>query len=89
MPLSPLLFAIRGDLLLRRLSAALPADMLRAYAGDLAFIAEDISASAAVFGPIFGEFALLSGLGLSLRKTDFVPLGDDATETFRWELERL
>ncbi len=72
-PLSPLLFAICGDLLLSRLSAALPADTMRAYADDLALVSKDIRASAAVFGSIFGEFALLFGLGLNLRRTVFVP----------------
>ena len=74
---------------MRKLSAALPADMLRAYADDLALVSKDIWTSAAVFGPIFAQFALLSGLGLNLRKTVFVPLGDETPEAFRREFERL
>ncbi len=69
--------------------AALPADTLRAYADDLALVSTDIRASAAVFGPILGEFALISGLGFNLRRTVFVPLGDEDTQTFRSELELL
>ncbi len=37
-PLFPLLFAMCGDFLLRKLSAALPADVLRAYADDLGLV---------------------------------------------------
>ena len=42
-----------------------------------------------MLGPIFAQFALHLGLGLNLRKTVFVPLGDETLEAFRRELERL
>ncbi len=85
-PHSPLLFEMCG--VLRKLSSGLPADTLRVYADDLVLVSNDIWRSAAAVGPIFEQFAWISGLGLNLQKTVFVPLGDDATETFRSELER-
>jgi exonuclease III len=86
-PLSPLLFALCGDLLLRRLQHLLPDDLCRAYADDIGFVAKDLFASAEIFVPIFEEFAEISGLSLNLGKTVFVPLGDTSVEEFRRELE--
>lgn len=73
-PLSPLLFALCGDLILRRLSTALPSDLVRAYADEVGLVAKDIFASAEIFVPLFREFAAVSGLQLNLAKTVFVPL---------------
>jgi hypothetical protein len=86
-PLSPLLFALCGDLLLRRLHKALPEDLLRAYADDTALVSGDVLRSAVTFVPLFTEFAALSGLTLNLSKTVFVPLNDESLETFRGQLE--
>ena len=40
-PLSPLLFAVAADILLRRLRRISPGAVLRAYADDLAMVVED------------------------------------------------
>lgn len=88
-PLSPLLFAICGDLLLRKLSSLLPGDTVRAYADDIALVARSLSQSASRFVPLFNAFALLSGLALNLRKTVFVPLGEDSPDLLRSRLEQL
>ena len=85
-PLSPLLFALCPDLMLRRLRRALPADLLRAYADDLALVAPDTPASAKVFIPISEEFALTSGLSLNLAKTMPLPRNYDSPEDLRWRL---
>ena len=88
-PLSPLLFALCGDLLLRRLIHELPTeDVTRAYADDIGLVASDIFESAGIFGPLFSEYAAVSGLALNLAKTVFVPLGDDSAQAFREKLER-
>jgi exonuclease III len=87
-PLSPLLFALCGDLLLRRLHRILPGDLCRAYADDIGLVAKDIFASAELFVPAFGEFAAVSGLSLNLAKTVFVPLGDESPDSLRQELAR-
>ena len=86
-PLSPLLFALCGDLLIRRLLEALPHDALAAYADDLGLVAIDIFTSAAVFTPLFADFASISGLQLNVRKTVFVPLGDAPLPDFKAALE--
>jgi hypothetical protein len=87
-PLSPLLFALCGDLLLRRIQLLLPGDMCRAYADDIGLVSKDVFASSQQFVPAFEEFAKISGLALNLGKTIFVPLGDDSVEDFRQELVR-
>ena len=88
-PLSPLLFALCGDLLLRRLRHELPdGDVLRAYADDIGLVTGSIFSSASVFAPLFSEFAMVSGLSLNLAKTVFLPLSDDTLDDFRLELER-
>ena len=88
-PLSPLLFALCGDLLLRRLHSSLPEDLLRGYADDTALVADDVLKSTAAFVPLFTEFADLSGLALNLAKTVFIPLNDVSLENFRGQLARL
>ena len=76
-PLSPLLFAVCGDLRLRRLQRLLPElDLLRAYADDLAVVSRDLQASLGIFGKVFAEYARVSGLVLNLRKTVLIPLCD-------------
>ena len=74
-------------MLLRRLLEALPQDALTAYADDMGLVANDIFASAAVFVPIFAEFASISGLRLNVRKTISVPLGDASLSDFKAALE--
>lgn len=73
-PLSPLLFAVAADLLLRRLRRLFPTASLRAYADDLAMV---IPEGVQAFGRLeatFTEYALLSGLELNIKKTCVVPL---------------
>jgi hypothetical protein len=86
-PLSPLLFALCGDLLLRRIQHLLPGDLCRAYADDIGMVCKDLFGSAQLFVPAFEEFAVISGLALNLGKTVFIPLGDDTVADFRLELE--
>ena len=73
-PLSPLLFALAVDGLLRRLARALPSATFRAYADDLAMVAKDLDSAIAVVAPIFAKFAAISGLRLNYPKTVVVPL---------------
>ena len=88
-PLSPLLFALCGDILLRRLASRLPLDTIRAYADDVALVSRDILGSCRTFGPVFEEYARLSGMELNLRKTVFVPLSDVPLDRFRERLAEL
>ena len=67
-PLSPLVFAIAADLLLRRIQRLRPRFLIRAYADDLAMVVGNGLHEVKFLHRVFGEFALLSGLVLSLRK---------------------
>ena len=63
-PLSPLLFAVAADLLLRRLGRLYPDTTRRAYADDLAMVLPRGVACAAGLEQAFSEYAALSGLRL-------------------------
>ena len=65
-PLSPLLFAVAADLLLRRLRRLCPSATIRAYADDLAMVLPNGAATAACLEQVFTEYAAISGLNLSL-----------------------
>ena len=73
-PLSPLIFAIVADLLLRRLRRFLPSAETKAFADDLAVVVLELIAALAVLVPLFAEYALISGLQLNIAKTVLVPL---------------
>ena len=73
-PLSPLLFAVSSDLLLRRLARMVPEAIRRAYADDLAIVHADIMSQLGRLQDTFSEYERLSGLRLNVRKTVFVPL---------------
>ncbi|CAK0910901.1 unnamed protein product [Prorocentrum cordatum] len=75
-PLSPLLFAVVVDSLLRRLRRMLPSATVRAYADDLVTVLENLSWALPCLVQIFAEFAAASGLRLNFRKVVVVPLGD-------------
>ena len=72
--LSPLLFAVATDLLLRKLQRAFPGATSRAWADDLAMtIPEGMSHLGRLY-TFFREFSIISGLELNLPKTVMVPL---------------
>ncbi|CAK0871243.1 unnamed protein product [Prorocentrum cordatum] len=56
-PLSPLLYAIAADLLLRRLGRALPGAVRRAHADDVAVATRDGAKAAATLEHLFDEYA--------------------------------
>jgi len=73
-PLSPLLFAVISELLLRRIRRFLPLSLRRAYADDLAVLVHNGATCLPILAVIFGDYALISGLQLSIAKTVLVPL---------------
>ena len=75
-PLSPLLFAVVVDPLLRRLRRESPSATVRAYADDLATVLSNLSGALPTLSVIFSDFALASGLQLNFNKVVIVPLGD-------------
>jgi hypothetical protein len=72
-PLSPLLFAIVADLLLRKLQQKLPQSTIRAFADDTAIVIDDMRLLPRII-KIFEEYAGFSNLGLNLSKTIVIPL---------------
>lgn len=72
-PLSPLLFALAVEPLLRELARAAPTALIRAYADDIAAVSEDISGMLGSMAPVFRTFASAAGLHLNLSKTVAVP----------------
>jgi hypothetical protein len=79
-PLSPLIFAVAADLLLRRMSRLLPQATPRAYADDLAVTLPDGRAAIPTLIGLFAEYESFTGLRLNMPKTSLVPLylGDKA-----------
>ena len=72
-PLSPLIFAIVADILLRKLARTFPDDIIRAYADDTAMVISDTK-KCALIAKIFDEYGRISGLKLNLKKTILIPL---------------
>jgi len=73
-PLSPLLFAVATDLLLRRLHRAFPRATSRAWADDLAMTIPDGMSQLGQLCDLFRDFHRVSGLELNIPKTVIVPL---------------
>ena len=66
-PLSPVLFAIVADILLRKLQQELPSSTIRAFADDTAMVINDMRLLPQI-SAIFEEYAGFSNLGLNLKK---------------------
>ena len=66
-PLSPVLFAIVADILVRKLQQELPNSTIRAFADDTAMVIDDMRLLAQIIA-IFEEYAGFSNLGLNLKK---------------------
>ena len=74
-PLSPILFALCADILLREISQILSGDeVARAFADDTAVVIADYVVSTPVLGRLSQEFERISALSLNISKTIFIPL---------------
>ena len=73
-PLSPILFAVAMDILLRRLGRTVPGITTRAFADDVAAVVRDLAVAAPLLHSVFVDVGRLSGLHLNLPKTFMVPL---------------
>jgi hypothetical protein len=82
-PLSPLIFAVAMDVLLRRACRLLPEALVRAYADDLCVAADDFWQQLPVLQRLMQEFANCSGLELNVRKTVVVPLAPGDPDAWR------
>ena len=84
-PLSPLLFCLVADVLLRRLQSMLPNSFLRAFADDTAAVVQDFDKCAPTILSIFKDFARISNLQLNLKKTVLMPLWESShAAVLRW-----
>jgi len=73
-PLSPLIFAIVSDVLIRRVRRLLPAVLIRAYADDIALMLGRGPLDCGLLEVIFAEYAHVSCLRLHHGKSIIVPL---------------
>jgi len=86
-PLSPLIFAIVCDTLLRKIKRSVPDATLRAYADDIALVSSKVREDAGLIMGIFNQFGAISGLHLNLAKVFVVPLGDARYEEIKRDME--
>ena len=82
-PLSPFLFAVIADLLLRRFNDSLPQSLTRAFADDTAVMIPDFHSYAQPIMAIFCEFASISNLHLNIDKTVLIPLWESSEPSIR------
>ena len=73
-PLSPLLFAVAMDILLRRLRRLCSSATSRAFADDTAMTIESLPRDGPVVAEVFEEFGEISGMHLNARKCILIPL---------------
>ena len=77
-PLSPLLFAVVADVLLRRLRDQVPETLVRAFADDTAVVTPTFEKHAPLIMDIFKEFGSISNLNLNMHKTVLIPLWESS-----------
>jgi len=73
-PLSPVLFAIAADVLLRRIRRLVPSVLVRAYADDIALILPQWREEAPRLQRVLQDYAAVSGLELNMAKSVWVSL---------------
>ena len=75
-PLSPLLFVLAIDILLRRLQRMFPSSVARAFADDNAMVVWDFGKEGNAILKVYRDFACFSGLTLNIAKTIVIPLSE-------------
>ena len=88
-PLSPLLFVLCVDVLLRRLQQHLPEACFRAFADDNACITPNFITSGNLVLKLYREFGDISNLKLNLPKTVLIPLWPCSLKQMRSTLLRV
>ena len=73
-PLSPLIFALVMDILLRRIQDKLPEVVIRAFADDIALVIPDIEAAMPILQEIFHGAHKVANLELNMPKCVVIPL---------------
>jgi len=85
-PLSPLIFALVGDLLIRKLKRQFAGACIKAYADDIAMVCRDFWGNIGDINDVFADFATISGLHLNFQKVQVVPLWLEDLEAIRRRL---
>ena len=85
-PLSPLLFAITADILLRTLERDCPDAIIRAFADDTAMVTPDFWKHAPKTQQIFDQYERLSGLALNMHKCVVIPIHICELQDFKTRL---
>ena len=86
LPSQPFPFALTVDILLRRLQTALPNAVIRAFADDIAIVAQDVDEALPIMQTIFEELEFIAGLSLNKRKCILIPLWPTVKEVVSQEL---
>ncbi len=73
-PLSPLLFALVVDVVLRRIKRLLPSAMVRAFADDIALAVDNLAEALPILQGIFQDLEKVAGLALNKPKCVLIPL---------------
>jgi len=73
-PLSPVLFALIIDIVLRRIQRLIPTAVVKAFADDIAIVLDDVGNALHTLGGIYADLAKFSGLVLNIPKCVLVPL---------------
>ena len=87
-PLSPLLFSVISDVLLRKLKRSCPGAVTRAYADDLAMVLPTGVDALGHLEEVFREYELISALHLHHGKSVLIPLSLESHEKIYEELVR-
>ena len=83
-PLSPLLFVLTVDILLRTLAHNTPLDAtIRAFADDVGMVLPSVTRHFSRVIQVYADFARFSGLRLNLHKTVVIPLWQDSLDVAR------
>jgi hypothetical protein len=82
-PLSPLLFALAIEALLREVAHVARSAIVRAYADDIAVVSEDLIGMLLSMAPVFRNFGEAAGAHLKLRKTVVFPLDESFGDAVR------
>ena len=85
-PISPLLFAVVVDILLRRIQRLLPGALVRAFADDIAIVVDDVFTALPLLESVFRELECLAGLVLNRPKCVLIPLWPSCKEQVSKEL---
>jgi len=87
-PLSPLLFALAIDILLRRIIKLVPGVKVYAFADDIALVLENVGRDMGLLTQIFQDLEKVAGLSLNRKKCVLIPLWPTNTSIVKSELIR-